>query len=164
MKFRLGLCLCIAASVLLARGSAAQTPSDQLSRLQWLAGCWSGTSAGNAVEENWMPLRGGTLVGAARAVRGDLTTSIELAVIRMRGDTLVFHAYPVGQQPAQFAVESLSDSVVAFANPAHDFPQRIIYRHVAADSLVARVEGSGTDGPQGLDYGMRRVACPGSEG
>lgn len=159
MRFRAGI-VGVAACVLLAHSTEAQVPADELSRLQWLTGCWSGTSEGEAVEENWMPLRGGTLVGAARAIRGDRTVSVELAVIRMRGDTIVYHAYPTGQQPARFAVETLTDSAVAFANPAHDFPQRIIYRHASGDSLIARIEGPGRDGPQGFDYRMRRVACP----
>lgn len=107
-----------------------------------------------------MPLRAGTLVGMARAIRNDRTTSVELTVIRLRGDTVAYHAFPVGQAPAIFPVESLSDSSVVFANAAHDFPQRISYRRVGADSLVARIEGPGEGGVRGFDYHMARAACP----
>jgi hypothetical protein len=56
----------------------------------------------------------------------------------------------------------VSDSAVAFANPEHDFPQRILYRRVGADSLIARIEGKQGDKVRGIDFPMTRVACAGS--
>jgi hypothetical protein len=158
-----------AAAVLAASIASTATAGAQQSearstgapaQVQWLTGCWAGAAGADTFEEHWMPLRAGTLVGTGRATRGERTTSIELMVIRMRGDTLAFHAFPVGQEPAVFPAESVSDSAVVFANPAHDFPQRISYRRVGGDSLVARVEGPGDDGPRGFDYHLRRVTCP----
>lgn len=150
------LCASIAWS---APAGAQQADSGALARVGWLTGCWVGSAGSQAVEEHWLPLRAGTLVGAGRATQQDRTTSVELMIIRMRGDTLAFHAFPVGQAPAVFPAESVTDSAVAFANPAHDFPQRISYRRVGGDSLVARIEGPGDDGPQGFDYHLRREAC-----
>jgi hypothetical protein len=47
-----------------------------------------------------------------------------------------------------------------FENPAHDFPQRIIYRRLSPDSLVARIEGPGPNNTtRGIDFPMRRVNC-----
>jgi hypothetical protein len=162
-RLRCGAAL-LAMAVSCAAPAGAQQPQASASagpaQLQWLTGCWAGAAGAETVEENWMPLRAGTLVGAGRATRNDRTTSVELMVIRMRGDTLAFHAFPVGQGPAVFPAESVSDSAVVFANPAHDFPQRISYRRVGGDSLVARIEGPGDDGPRGFDYHLRRVACP----
>jgi hypothetical protein len=147
-------------STVLAASAHAQGEATPLSQASWLTGCWSGGVGSEQVEENWMPLRAGTLVGAARGTRGERTTSVELTIIRMRGDTLAYHAFPVGQAPAVFPVESVNDSAMVFANPAHDFPQRISYRRVGADSAVARIEGPGENGPRGFDYHLRRVSCP----
>ena len=55
---------------------------------------------------------------------------------------------------------AVSDSAVIFENPAHDFPQRIIYRRRGADSLLARVEGMRGGRLRGLDFPYRRVPCP----
>lgn len=155
----------IAGAVLVMAAMAAapargQESEPAISKVAWLTGCWAGTAGSEQVEENWMPLRAGTLVGAGRAVRGERTTSVELTVIRMAGDTLVFHAFPVGQPPALFPAESVGDSAVVFANPQHDFPQRISYRRVGPDSAVARIEGTSPDGTRGFDFHYARVACP----
>lgn len=135
---------------------------NALARMAWLVGCWQGESGDRVVEEHWFAPRGGTMLGSARATRGDRTTSVELTVLRMARDTLMYHAYPVGQSPAVFPAIALDDDGATFANPEHDFPQRIIYRRVGADSLVARVEGPLNGRETSVDYAMRRVRCPGS--
>lgn len=137
----------------------AQTDSTPLDRATWLAGCWEGASGTRVVEERWSPARGGTMVGSARTVRGDSTTSIELAVLRPSGDTLRYEAHPVGQAPAVFRGVPAAAGPLIFENPQHDFPQRIIYRPVGADSLHARIEGPMGGEWRGIDYRMARVRC-----
>ncbi len=133
-----------------------------LSRMAWLVGCWEGRSESRVTEEHWFPPRGGTMLGSARAISDDRTTSVELTVLRMAGDTLIYHACPVGQSPAVFPATAVDDSGATFANPEHDFPQRIIYRRIGADSLLARVEGPLRGRQTAVDYAMRRVRCPAS--
>ena len=48
-----------------------------------------------------------------------------------------------------------------FSNPAHDFPQWIIYRLRGSDSLVARIEGTRNGQLRGIDFPMRRTGCTG---
>jgi hypothetical protein len=50
------------------------------------------------------------------------------------------------------------------SDPAHDFPQRVIYRRAGADSLVARVEGTTPNGMRAVGFPYARVACPGEKG
>ena len=54
----------------------------------------------------------------------------------------------------------MTDSAVTFENLAHDFPQRVMYRRVGGDSLVARVEGTRAGRTRGVDFAYRRAACP----
>lgn len=52
----------------------------------------------------------------------------------------------------------IGDSMV-FENPAHDFPQRIVYALQADGDWIARVSGMGKDGtPRGFSYRFKRVA------
>ncbi|MDP2958801.1 MAG: hypothetical protein Q8N53_20420 [Longimicrobiales bacterium] len=56
---------------------------------------------------------------------------------------------------------SAEGGALVFENLQHDFPQRILYRPLGLDSLVARIEGPRRDGPRGFDFPMRRVSCVG---
>jgi hypothetical protein len=48
---------------------------------------------------------------------------------------------------------------VTFANPAHDFPQRIVYARAGDGSLLARIEGERDGQLSSIEYPMQRVAC-----
>jgi hypothetical protein len=96
----------------------------------------------------------GRTVGAATLVDFEQTRIFE------RGGRLVYGANPSGQAPAEFESIELSDSSVTFENPAHDFPQRVMYRRRGADSLIGRVEGSRGGKVRGVDFPYARVACP----
>jgi hypothetical protein len=150
----------LAAFLLMASPCAGQrTAPTPLDRAAWLAGCWLGASGERTVEERWSPPRGGTMVGMGRSTRGGATTSVELAILRPRGDTLRYEAHPVGQLPTVFSGTGTDPRELIFDNPTHDFPQRIIYRRVGADSLHARVEGPMDGSWRGIDYRMARVRC-----
>ena len=75
------------------------------------------------------------------------------------GLCLVYAARPSGQEPAEFESIAVTDSSITFENAAHDFPQRVIYRRLGADSLVARVEGTRGGRVRGTDFPYRRAAC-----
>jgi hypothetical protein len=45
---------------------------------------------------------------------------------------------------------------VTFENPAHDFPQRVIYKLTAPDKLGARIEGMRNGNLRGVDFPMTR--------
>lgn len=145
---------------LAASAAHAQQASAPAERLGWLAGCWEARSATRVVEEQWMRPRGGTLLGMSRTVSADSTVGHELMRIVERGGGLVFEAHPSGQAPAEFPAVEAGPERAVFADPAHDFPQRIVYRRVGADSLVARVEGERNGTTRGIDFRYARVACP----
>lgn len=107
-----------------------------------------------------MAPRGGTMLGISRTTRADSTTGYEMMRISERGDRLVFTAHPSGQPMAEFTSTAVSATDVVFANPEHDFPQTIRYRHVGADSLVARIEGTMGGQLRSMDFPMTRIACP----
>lgn len=106
-----------------------------------------------------MALRGRCMIGMSRTVRGDSLFAYEVVVLRKQGDLLAYEARPSGQLPAEFLSESVSDSMVIFENLAHDFPQRIGYRRVGFDSLVAWIEGTEGGQLRRVDFSYRRAVC-----
>ena len=143
-------------------GTTFQAPTSQnaVARLGWIAGCWERTNGPTIVEEQWMRPRGGTMLGMGRTTRRDTMVEFEQLRIFERAGKLVYAATPSGQVPAEFEAATSSDTLVTFENPAHDFPQRIIYRRRGADSLMARVEGTRNGQPRGIDFPYRRRTCP----
>lgn len=103
---------------------------------------------------------GGVMLGLNRTVVRDTTRAWEYLKIEERDDRLVYTATPSGQAETSFTSALVSDSIVRFENPAHDFPQRIVYRRIGTDSLLARIEGPRDGEMRHIDFPMRRIACP----
>jgi hypothetical protein len=137
-------------------------PDRGVQQLRWMEGCWEFTVGERTVEEQWMAPRGGTMMGMSRTVRGSRTVAWETVLLREdSAGSVSYHAFPSGQAAAVFPAAEVSDSHAVFANPSHDFPQRIIYRR-RADTLAARVEGEIGGTPRGSDFPYRKAACPGT--
>ena len=141
----------------------ARQPAPVVKTLSWMSGCWqqSGTN-GRLIDEQWMTPRGETMLGMARTVRGDSLVEYEQLRLFQRAGKAVYHAVPSGQPPADFTAAAVSDTMVVFENPQHDYPQRIIYRKRGADSIVARIEGTENGRFRGIDFPRARARCPGS--
>lgn len=127
----------------------------------WLAGCWAFERDGLRVEEQWMAPEGGLMLGMSRTMRQGSAVEWEFLLIRRDGEDLVLVASPSGQATTSFRLASLTRDEVVFANPGHDFPQRIAYRLGSAGALTARVEGTLEGARKGLDFPYRPVPCPG---
>ena len=167
VSIAVGTLSALAGSVFLASASPAVARDHaRVDALAWFAGCWTRTTARSIVEEQWMRPAGGLMLGVSRTLRrtaaGDSATEFEFVRVSERAGKLVYTAQPSGQAVAEFTSESVSDTSVIFANPAHDFPQRIIYRRRGADSLLARIEGMRNGMMRGVDFPYARSACPGS--
>ena len=97
------------------------------------------------MEEIWTSAAGGALVGLHKDVstRGGTARMVSFEFLRIEGgpEGIAYVAQPGGHPPTRFALIEQADRRVVFANPAHDFPQRILYWLDAAGALHARVEG-----------------------
>ena len=149
----------VAAAALLLLAAAPLGAQRPTTRLAWLAGCWQLRAGPRLTEEQWLAPRGGTMLGVSRTTRGDTLREYEFLRIREAGDTLVYVASPSGQATTEFRASAVTDGLVTFENPAHDFPQRIVYRRVGADSVIARIEGTMRGQARGVDFPFARVRC-----
>lgn len=140
--------------------SRAQAAEPSLEQLGWLAGCWAAESADAGSVEHWLPLAGGTMLGVSRTVKNGRTVDHEFLQIRRDAEgRVVYVALPARQKEASFTAIAMGEREVTFENPAHDFPQRILYKAVGEDRLAARIEGQRNGMTRGIDFPMRRVSC-----
>ncbi len=148
------------ASALPAQPPAGK-PVHDIKALAWMAGCWEQRAAGRVTQEHWMAPSGGTMIGMSRTVAGGATRGWEFLRIAYASGTLTYIAQPSGQAETAFAASSVSDTLVAFDNPTHDFPQRIVYRRVTPDSVVARISAVRNGQTRAMDIPMARTRCLG---
>ena len=153
----------ITAAVLLGTTTAAyaqkQPSTNAISQLEWLAGCWEGTVAGRVFEEMWMAPRAGMMLGVSRTINDGKVVEYEGMRIYERGDSLVFAASPSGQLPTEFTSPGATLKSVTFSNPAHDFPQRVIYTSGENGAVNARIEGTVNGRERGVDFRLQPVKC-----
>jgi len=134
-------------------------PSQELEQLAWMAGCWEGQGGKTRFEEQWMRPAAGSMLGMARATAGDKTVFTESLHIGKKGDEVTLTVIiGMSGKPTPFKMIRSSDKEVVFENPAHDFPQRIIYRQ-QADGLLGRIEGQEKGKSRSEDFPMKRARC-----
>jgi hypothetical protein len=145
-------------------GQSVSPPSVASSALPtWFAGCWEQRAGNRVVQEQWMTPAASSMIGMSRTIRSiagrDSTTEFEFLRVVLHNGELTYEPQPNGRPPTVFRAESATDSMVAFVNPQNPFPQRIIYRRVGPDSLVARIEGPRGGTTRGIDFRYARVSC-----
>ncbi len=103
---------------------------------------------------------GGAMLGVSSTVVRDSLREWEHLMIGPTPAGLAYVARPSRQAETSFPATMITDSLLVFENPAHDFPQRILYRRRGSDSVVARIEGPRGGQMRGIDFPYARVACP----
>jgi hypothetical protein len=136
--------------------SALPQPKATIDQAGWLAGCWSREAGGRLVEEHWMKPAGGTMIGMSRTVASGRTTAHEFLRLVEQDGTLAYIAQPSRQKEATFVLTSIAPGDLVFENPAHDFPQRILYKRQPDGSVKARIEGKMNGQERGIDFPMAK--------
>lgn len=147
--------------MLIAAALAVQAPLQP--DLDWMAGYWLACDARMEVAELWTTRRGGVMLG------GSITYGIQAfgwEQVRIEttvdGAALQYVARPRGAtSDTAFALVRSGPNEAVFENPAHDYPQRLIYRR-EGDALIARTEDLA--GGNGQDFRYRsaplNARCP----
>lgn len=148
----------IAASIAGGLALAAATPAPQVSDLGWLAGSWVSEKGEGWVEEHWTDARGGVMLGTNRTGKGGKVVGFEYMRIATDDRGVVnFWGSPSGAPPVAFRLVALEGREAIFENPAHDYPNRIVYR-MQDDILVGTISGPAGENP--TSWTFRRPTKP----
>lgn len=133
--------LIVALSVLVGTCHASEPLESTVDDLGWIAGHWRAEHGDMVVEEGWIGPSGGSMLGVNRTVASERTAAFEYLRLEVSEGGVVMLASPGGRCPATpFHLVELVGQRAVFANPEHDFPQRIIY-HRENDRLTTAIEG-----------------------
>jgi hypothetical protein len=131
--------LALAAAAHVGAQAGGAGPAKRLADLAWMAGSWSSTDGAKTTEEHWTAASGGLMLGMHRDVDG-AKTAFEFLRIEEKAGKVIYLAMPQGRPATPFELVESAGQKAVFANPEHDFPQRILYWR-EGESLCAAVEG-----------------------
>ena len=95
------------------------------------------------------------MLGMNRSLRDGEFRGYELLILKPDDGRLVYEAHPSGQAPAEFASTHVSDTLLVFENPTHDFPQRFIFHRGDDDRLV--ITTTDMENKRQIVFDLRRV-------
>ncbi|MBF0693463.1 MAG: hypothetical protein IR153_00225 [Flavobacterium sp.] len=124
-------------------GEARKKDRDLTRKADWMVGTWQHKSAEGNLTEHWEKLNDSTYHGHAYFIYGKDTLHNERVVLSKRKGAITYSPTVQGQnedKPVDFAFVSFENGKLTFENPAHNYPQKIVYQK-KADSLVAEISG-----------------------
>lgn len=125
--------------------SCQQQAETSMATLQWLPGVWKMPTPDGVLVERWCRVNADTLRGQGYVLQGRDSLLIEDFEIYKNEDAQLVYGAKVkaqndGKTIRYVAAGQKGDSIV-FENPAHDFPQKIIYRRLSDSSFAAAIAG-----------------------
>lgn len=133
--------------------------SKTFKKLYALAGTWKMNTKRGAVCEEWKRVNKNYLQSKGYMIRGkDTILSEKIALTNSKEG--IFYTSTVedqnGKQPIAFKMTSSENNEFVFENPQHDFPKRIVYKFITADSLHAYIDDGAENGRQQHFYYKRQ--------
>jgi uncharacterized protein DUF6265 len=126
----------------------------------WLIGSWENKLETGRLSETWTKTNDTVYSGASYFIKEKDTLSNEQIMLTQKQGELFYIPTVQGQnnnEPVIFKLTSSTAKQMVFENPLHDFPQKITYRQVNADSLVAEISGIQDGKPASETYPMARI-------
>ncbi len=119
--------------------------TDAFKSLSALAGgTWQMKTSKGFIDERWKIISPTELYSTGFRVIGKDTTIEEKVRVIKKGDD-IYYVPTVkdqnGGKEVYFKLTSTEKGEFIFSNPAHDFPQRVIYQIISRDSLHAWIDG-----------------------
>ncbi|MBL0913880.1 MAG: hypothetical protein IBJ09_16055 [Bacteroidia bacterium] len=132
--------------------TAATTPEvpvkpryELLQQASWLLGSWQSVMPEGTIVEEWKTLNDSVFSARSFFVSGKDTSFGETITLEQKGKELYYIPVVKDQnegKPVPFRLSSPAGAELAFENPGHDFPQKIVYKKITEDSLLTEVSGN----------------------
>src|SRR6476469_944678 len=127
---------------------------------QKLVGTWQMKTSQGTLYETWQTNANGSFSGITYMLNGKDSVILERSSITIKNGDIYYSSALTNQNGAQIVPFKLVNSINnyhIFENKEHDFPQRIIYEFVTADSVHARIEGKENGKAKAEDFYYSRM-------
>jgi hypothetical protein len=161
-KFMSKMSVIVVSYLLMCCSSPRDAKNEPLmiDQANWLVGVWNFESNGKQAYEMWKQVNDSIYAGKSYSLVDGDTISSEYMKLVQQSDEIYYIPTVVGQNTGRhvtFKLTLIHPGKLVFENPAHDFPQVIVYEKISDDSLVAQVSGMMKGEYRALKYPMRRL-------
>jgi hypothetical protein len=165
MRNTIGLLLLLLAGTLPARNTSMQDTTKIkkaiiIEKAHWLLGAWQQQTAKRTIYEVWRRQDDSTYSGKSYFLTGNDTVILERVSLAQRSNNLFYIPTVQNQnnaQPVVFKLTAATPQQLVFENPLHDFPQKIVYTQITADSLLAEISGMAGGQQKARQFPMKRL-------
>jgi hypothetical protein len=133
----------------------------QIEKAAWLSGHWGASTPEGDLTENWVKVNDSVYHGESYFVTPKKDTVFAETVVL--DDVAGKMAYTVSvpgqndEKPVRFDLTKISDTEMTFENPQHDYPSKIVYTQIKADSLVAVIYGKQDGKDKSETFAMKKI-------
>jgi hypothetical protein len=128
--------------------------------MNWLIGNWENKMDDGILSETWKKENDSTFSGTTYFIINKKdTVHSETILLTQLNDELIYRPTVKGQnddKPIDFIMTSDSENTFVFENPKHNYPQKIVYKKVNENSLVATISGMQQGKQSTESYPMKR--------
>lgn len=131
-----------------------------LAKNNWLIGSWKSLTEKGYSVETWTKINDTLFEGYSYSVKG--TDSVPLETVHLAEKKGILYYIPTvngqnDEKPVEFKLSAHTPNQLIFENPEHDFPTKIIYNQLSADSLLAQISGPVNGSMETRQFPMKRV-------
>ena len=128
------------------------------SELNWLIGQWEGIQGNGIYHEEWSEPDKDKLTGKAYFIsKGEISNPEKLTLIS-REDGIFYIADVIhNTAPVEFKLIDISENVLVFSNPLHDFPQKITYIKNGENDLTAIIEAEKNGKEKKIEFQLKKI-------
>ena len=141
MKKRIGIILII---ILASCQNKSEKKFDKLEEMNWLVGNWEQKLPDGILTETWTKENDSMLSGVSYFINAKDTIHFESIKLEQKKQELNYGSTVIGQnndECVDFKLTSATENIYVFENPEHDYPQKIAYKKVSSDRLIAIISG-----------------------
>jgi hypothetical protein len=135
------------------------TGKKTFKRIYKIEGTWKMVTKRGAVCEEWKKIDKNYLQSKGYMVKGNDTIINERVALTRNGADIFYTSTVEDQnnkQPIAFRLVKAEGNRFVFENPNHDFPKRIVYELVTADSLHAFVDDGNNESKNRQNFYYRK--------
>lgn len=149
--------------ILCSAAFISRTDNEKIfKQLYALEGKWIMKTKRGAIGEEWHKVDKDHLQSRGFFIKGNDTITTERVALRNSKEGIYYSSTAEGQNNGKaidFKLTTGSDktNTFIFENPEHDFPKRIVYEFISADSLHAYIDGGANGQGKREDFYYTKV-------